>query len=115
MGVLYQEQIADFSAQGLENSRVFFFFTLVTEKQTSSLFVCLGKQQARALSHSVTVSDNLFPLKTLVANSLHLCRLNQKGSPQGISMCVSVKIVAFLSLGLESNRTATLRDPFHYS
>lgn len=57
VGVLYREQIADFSAQGLESSRVFFFFVLVTEKQSSFLFVCWGELEAPALSHSVTVSD----------------------------------------------------------
>lgn len=42
VGVLYQEQTADFSAQGPESSRVCIFFVSVTVKQTSFLFVCLG-------------------------------------------------------------------------
>lgn len=44
MGVLYQEQIADFSAQGLENSRVFFFNPC--DREADIFFVCLSGETA---------------------------------------------------------------------
>lgn len=64
MGVLYQKQIADFSAQGLER----FFFVVVTLKQTSFLSVCLGEW---CVLCSVTVADTTktqFPLASVCAD-----------------------------------------------